>query len=311
MGEREVEQLKQQLQQQVAAAGEEHDRYMASLQQAAGPQHEMAAVDPALAVLGDRAQPEERRLEVIRRAAVGMAAWDQYVVVLLTIAGDRDEPPELRMVALQTLGAAAFEVLRFRPHEDDYRSMLRTLAGDPDGALREAAVSTLAVQHDREIQQVLIAGLEGRGELPVGRERAISLLAEDDHLDNLPWIEELYGSPDEPARVEAVRLMGSYTAARDTLEAVARDRDESAQVRLQSAASLRNLDAAASDAVAKEIAVDPAEDPAVRTASLTALHHLGDVYDDDAFVQRLQSVSEEGSEVSDLARTVIEQRPGP
>ena len=163
----------------------------------------------------------------------------------------------------------------FRPHEQAYQQALRNLVTDPEPRLRERAVAILAVRHDPEVQQLLLAGLQGKGTLPVERGRAIQLLAEDDHLDNLPWLRELYGSGSDEARQEAVRLMGSYPAAAETLESVLRNKDEAAEVRQQSAASLRNLAPARFETAARDIAGDETEHPDVRATSAQAVEHLG------------------------------------
>jgi hypothetical protein len=136
-------------------------------------------------------------------------------------------------------------------------------------------VGILAGQHDPEVQQVLLKGLKQTKTLPVERERAIQLLAEDDHLDNLPWLKELFESNSEGARQEAVRLMGSYPDAAEALETILRDKAETSEVRQQSAASLRNVAPERFETVAKEIAADTTEHPDVRATSRHAVEHLG------------------------------------
>ena len=69
--------------------------------------------------------------------------------------------------------------------------------------------------------------------------------------------------------------MGSYPEAAETLETILRDGDESPEVREQSAASLRNLAPERFEDVAKQIATDPGEHPALRAASTHAVEHLG------------------------------------
>ena len=108
--------------------------------------------------------------------------------------------------------------------------------------------------------------------------------------------------------------MASYPAARPTLERILRDRTEAGDVRRQSAASLRYLAPERFEAVAKEIAVDPTDDPEVRTACLTALHQLGDtdrVYGDTEFVDRVQEVGgdEAAPQVARVARALLDGRP--
>ena len=160
----------------------------------------------------------------------------------------------------------------------------------------------------------MTAGLEGSGPLPVDREQAIQLLAEDDHLDNLPRLRELYEGGSDDARHEGVRLLGSYPAAGDTLEGVLRDKGETAEVRQQAAASLRNLAPERFEALAKAIATDSSEDPDVRRASLHTLQHLGDserVHGDAEFVRRLEDVGGEESapDVAQGARDFLERLP--
>jgi hypothetical protein len=171
------------------------------------------------------------------------------------------------------------------------------------------------VQHDPEVQQTLLAGLRGEGVLPVSRESAIQLLAEDDHVDNLPWLRELYAGGSEDARQEAVRLMASYPAASETLDGILRDKGETAEVRQQSAASLRNLAPEQFEAAAKEIATDGTDDEDVRTAALHTLQHLGNtdrVSGDADFVRRLEDVGgdESAPQVARSARDLIDRMPG-
>lgn len=320
MAERAAERLKRDLEQQVSAAEGERDRYLSALAETASTGDATASgestgdQEPALTILKDKTLSAETRVEVIERLAAGISRRDNYIEALLAIVQDGDDAPTVRLAALNVLASAAFQVARFRLHEQAYQQVLRNLVADDDASLREAAVDTLAVQHDPEVQQTLLAGLQGNGPLPVARERAIQLLAEDDHLDNLPWLQQLYSSDSDDARQEAVRLMGSYTAASETLEGVLRNKDEATQVRQQSAASLRNVAPERFEVVAKEIATDSTDYPEVRTVSLNTLENLGasdSVYGDVEFVRRLEDVSadESAPPVAERARSFIERLP--
>jgi hypothetical protein len=229
---------------------------------------------PALTVLRDKTQPAATRLEVIEHLGLHIADFGDTVEALLAIVQDTEDDPEVRLAALRILGSAAFQVVRFRSYQQAYQQALRNLVSDTDARLRDPAVGILAGQHDPEVQQVLLTGLKGTGTLPVERERAIQLLAEDDHLDNLPWLKELLESGSDDARQEAVRLMGSYPDAAETLETIFRDKHESSEVRQQSAASLRNLAPERFETVAKEIAADATDHPDVRATSRQAVEHL-------------------------------------
>lgn len=283
MAESAAEKLKREMEAELRAAEAEREGFLSRLEGVAAARGApaeavaptaAAAEPPALTILRDKTQPAATRLEVIDHLGLRIADFGDTVEALLAIVEDSGDDPDVRLAALRVLGSAAFQVVRFRPYEQAYLQALRNLVGDTDARLRDAAVGILAGQHDPEVQQVLLKGLEGTGPLPVERERAIQLLADDDHLDNLPWLKELYDSGSDDARQEAVRLMGSYREAAETLETIFRDKDESSEVRQQSAASLRHLAPDRFEAVAKEIASDTTDHPGVRETSAHALEHL-------------------------------------
>jgi hypothetical protein len=337
VSEQAAENLAEELRREVDEAQADHSQYLSDLEATAaasraarsGPERRADAgaaslgdagpaadAEPAMTVLTDPSLSPAARIEVLDRLASSISRQGQYIEALLAIVRDRGDSAAVREAALQVLGSAAFQVARFRPYRQQYDDALHDLVADPEPALRETAVTILAQRHDPVVQDTLLEGLRGDGPLPVDRERAILLLAEDDHGDNLPWLQEAYASGSESARAEAVRFMASYPAAQDSLEGILRDRSESAGVRQQSAASLRYLDPDRFDTVAKEIAADGTEDPGVRTACLSALQHLGDpgrVYADADFVDRMQEVSNDESapEVAQVARGLLEQRPSP
>lgn len=327
MSEQAAERLEEELRREVSEAQAAHSQYLSEL--AATAEASRAArssrgeilrgdvdEDPAMSVLTDTSLPDEPRVEVLQQLGPSLSRRDEFIEALLAIVKDRNDSPVVREATLQALGSAAFQVVRFRPHQRAYNDALHDLVADPVPALREAAVSILAQEHDPVVQETLLEGLRGDGPLPVERERAILLLAEDDHLDNLPWLQELYRSGSEGAREQAVRFMGSYPAAQTTLEGILRDKSESTGVRQQSGASLRYLAPDQFEAIAKEISTDTTDDPEVRTASLSTLQHLGDtarVYADTEFVNRVRDVSSDESapQVAQVARELLEQRPNP
>jgi HEAT repeats len=327
VSERAAEDLAEKLQREVSEAQAAHSQYLAEL--AATAEASRAArssrreglpgdldEDPAMTVLTDTSLPEETRVEVLRRLASSISRQDEFIEALLAIVKDRNDSAAVRQTALRVLGSAAFQVDRFTPHQQAYEDALHDLVADPVPALREAAVGILAQQRDPVVQETLLQGLRGEGPLPVARERAILLLAEDDHLDNLPWLQDLYRSGSEDVREQAVRFMGSYPAAQTILEGILRDKSESTGVRQQSGTALRYLAPDRFEAIAKEISTDATDDPEVRTASLRALQHLGNtarVYADTDFVNRVRDVSSDESapEVAEVARDLLEQGPNP
>ncbi|HWI01816.1 MAG TPA: HEAT repeat domain-containing protein [Propionibacteriaceae bacterium] len=327
MSEQAAERLEEELRRELREAEAAHSQYLSDLAATAEASQAARASrgedlrgtvdgDPAMTVLTDTTLPDEPRIQVIQQMGPSLSQRDDFIEALLVIVKDPDDSPAVREAALQALGSAAFQVVRFRPHRRAYDDALHDLVADPDPTLREAAVGILALEHDPVVQETLLQGLRGDGPLPVERERAILLLAEDDHLDNLPWLQELYRSGSEGAREQAVRFMGSYPDAQATLEGTLRDKREATSVRQQSGAALRYLAPDRFEAVAKEISTDTTDDPEVRTACLSALQHLGDtarVYADTEFVRRVQDVSSDESapQVAQVARNLLEQQPRP
>lgn len=326
MSEQAAENLEEELRREVSEAQAAHSQYLSDLAATAAasratrsPTEDFRAdadEEPAMTVLTDTSLPEETRVEVLRRLASSISRRGEYIQALLAIVKDRSDSPAVREASLRVLGSAAFQVDRFGPHQQAYDDALHDLVADPVPTLREAAVGILAQRHDPVVQETLHDGLRGDGPLPVERERAILLLAEDDHLDNLPWLHELYRSGSESARAEAVRFMGSYPAAQTTLEGVLRDKSEATSVRQQGGAALRYLAPDRFEEIAKEISTDTTDDPEVRTAFLSALQHLGNtarVFADTEFVDRMQDVSSDESapQVAQVARDLLEHRPSP
>jgi hypothetical protein len=280
----------------------------------AGDRDDGAALEAARAVLADRSEPADRRIDVLSRLGDPVLRLPGGVDTLLRIAADSGDDAAVRQAAVGWLGVAAFEVERFTPYLTAYVDVLRRLLDDPVAGLREAAVTTLAAEHDEVVQQVLADGLEGDGPLPVERNRAIELLAEDDHLDTLPWLRELYTSAAEGDRASAVRYMAVHPAAEDDIAQILQDRAETTAVRQQGAAALRALAPERFDAVAKEIVLDPDDDPGVRADCLQSLRVADGgaaVYGDPEFLEEVRAVSEEtgAPDVASLAQQTLDDAP--
>jgi hypothetical protein len=313
MAEEAAERLKRELEAALDAREARQDEFASELAATAS-SSAAASTDeePVLTVLADKSLPAETRVDTLWRMAARLSRRDHYIEALLALVQDGDDDRAVRLAALQVLASAAFQVARFAAHQQAYEQALRNLVSDEDASVREAAVDTLAVRHDPEVQQVLLAGLTGDGPLPVARERAILLLGEDDHLDNLPWLEELYADGSDDLRQEAVRLMSAYPAARSTLERILRDKDEATQVRQQSAASLHNVAPELFNYVAKEVATDATDYDEIRTVSLRTLTYLAAgnrVSEDPDFLARLEELSTQDAQspVAEHARALIDR----
>jgi HEAT repeat protein len=269
-------------------------------------------VETARDLVSDQAEPAERRLEVLRRVGGSIARLPGGIDTLMEIAAEPHDDPAVRRAATSLLGEAASETARFRPHRTAYVDLLRSLISDPVPELRDSAVTTLAAEQDEVVQQVLVDGLQGRVPLPVERNRAIELLAEDDRQDTLPWLRQLYASTQEGNRVTAVRLMGMHPAAEDEIARILQEGTETTTVRLQGAAALRTLAPERFAAVAKEIVLDPDDDTDVRAGCLDSLRFSDEgaaVHRDLDFLRRLRTVAEEATGVASLAQETLDDAP--
>ncbi len=308
-----IEELVRAARRETEQAQAEHATYLAGLTGDAERAGDGDVPAAARARLADRSAPADRRTEVLTRLGAQVVRSPGGVDTLLAIADNRADDPAVRRAVVGWLGVAAFEVARFTPHRTAYVDVLRRMIADPVAELRDAAVTTLAAEHDEVVQQALTDGLDGPGPLPVERNRAIELLAEDDHLDTLPWLRELYTSAEEGDRATAVRFMGVHPAAEDDVARILRDRTETTAVRQQGAAALRALAPERFDALAKEIVLDTDDDPDLRADCLQSLRGTGGdaVYGDPAFLDGVRAVSEESgdSDVASLARRTLDDAP--
>ena len=112
----------------------------------------------------------------------------------------------------------------------------------------------------------------------------------------------------------ALRLMGRHPAAADEIAQILQDGTETATVRLQGAAALRALAPERFAAAAKEIVLDPDDDPEVRAGCLDRLRladHGAAVRGDPEFLRRLRTVADEATDsgVASLAQEILDDAP--
>lgn len=112
-----------------------------------------------MTVLTDTRLPDEPRIEVVDELGPSLSRRDEFIEALLAILTDPNDSPAVREAALQALGSAAFQVVRFQPYHRVYNDALHDLVADPVSALRQAAVSTLAHECDPVFQETLLQGL--------------------------------------------------------------------------------------------------------------------------------------------------------
>src|SRR4051812_38829686 len=102
----------------------------------------------ALSVARSARNSVEDRVAAMAEAPVADGENDESLQAIQKVLRDKNEPPEVRLAALQSLGAAAFSVLAFESSRGDYLAALREVATDPDPQLRRRALGALAREQD-------------------------------------------------------------------------------------------------------------------------------------------------------------------
>jgi len=253
------------------------------------------------------------RLAAFTNLSLSKPGSDDALESLLEILRDTEEPIDVRLRALQTLGAAAFASPSFPAIERDYIATLRQVATDPDPELRQQVLGILAREKDGFAQKKLLEGLRDPAKALVPPEKALQLLAYDIHAEAYPLAREIVNHPPNAiAKREALRLLGADPGAVPIFERILRDKTETPEIRQVSAAALHGLDPNRLQAQVREIVLDPAEQDEMRETSLTAIKQLAPaaVAQDKQLMDRVAQLSSEGSEPVKLsARQLLGKYP--
>lgn len=197
----------------------------------------------------------------------------QRVAELLTTLRDREEPPTVRLAALQALAALDFLGPRFAPFRADYKQALRDGATDRERKLRENALELLAIDKDPYAQELLIGGLKAPKDALVSEAKAIQLLGYDDHAEVMPIVREVYKRAKGVAREEALRLLATDPQSEKLFDQLLKDKNEKRSVREISASGLQSLNPEAFEKSARKIVADESDYDDIRAVSLSALTH--------------------------------------
>lgn len=169
----------------------------------------------------------------------------------------------------------SFSAMSFPAIRPDYLATLRSIIADPNGQLRQRAISILAQEKDEYVQRRLIEGLEGYSTPLVPAVQAIQFLGYDVHAEYFPMLRRIIEDPPSRAvKEEAVRLLAADPDAADLLLTILQDRSESPEVRKISAIALQ---VAAPDRFAQQmrrIVLDDDEEEELRVVSITALTYF-------------------------------------
>jgi len=214
---------------------------------------------------------------VAAMAQAPLVESDKSLQAMLKVLGNKDEPVDVRLAALQSLGAAAFSVIAFESYRGDYIVTLRKIANDPNSELRQRVLGILMREKDGFAQKKLLEGLKNPDKALVPPEKALQLLSYDIHAEAYPTARAIVKKPpNDDAKREALRLLAADAKAAPLFEKLLRDKNELREIRQISASALHALEPEKLQQLAREILLDKADYDDIKATSLTALAQFGD-----------------------------------
>jgi hypothetical protein len=217
---------------------------------------------------------------------VDAKTFESAMRMLLDILADDSSASDLKLTALERLGAATFQPVRFAPFHAEYIERLRHLAVSDDKEIRHTALDRLTLENDEVAQGLLRDGLEGTRKPLVPAATAVRFLARDEHGDAAPLFRDIARGGKGRARDEALRALAADSESVDLLASISADKSERTAVRELAAMSLKAASPTRFASVARDLVLDDGEDDALRTSALSAVAHTpeaADAVDDDAF----------------------------
>jgi hypothetical protein len=254
------------------------------------------------------ARSREMSDEQLETMLVDADTFETAVRLLLDILADETAPAEQKLRAIERLGGAAFQPVRFAPFHAEFVERLRELAVSDDKQLRFLALDRLTLDDDEVGKQLLRESLEGTRKALVPAATATRFLARDEHGDAAPLFRELARTGSARVREEALRALAADPESVDLLSEISTDKTERPKVRELAAMSLKAASPEAFAQVAHDLVIDDDEDDTLRTTALSALAftpEAGDAVAGEAFDAHLDRIKGETS--SRALRTSIDR----
>ena len=249
----------------------------------------------ALSVATNARNSARTRIAAMAEVPLVASAGDENIQALLGVLRNQDEPVEVRLAALQSLGAAAFSSVAFESCRGDYIATLRKVADDPDPEIRQRVLGILARDKDGFAQKKLIEGLKDPDKALVPPEKALQLLGNDAHAEAYSLARDIVSKPPNPdAKREALRLLAADATSAPLFEKVLRDKDELRETRQIAASALQSLKPEKFQTHAREMLLDKKEYDDIQATSLTALTNFGDdaaIGNDKALLKSIDRLS--------------------
>jgi hypothetical protein len=195
------------------------------------------------------------------------------VPALLSIVGNPREPVEVRVAALQAVGARAFLAQQFAQHHAAYLETLRRLTGSETPLeLREKALAVLAAEKDPHVQELLKNGLQNPRQAVVPPPRALQLLGFDDHANVAGLAREVFDkAQDVDTKEAALRVLATDAGSQDLLTRILKDKAQPRNLRALSVTGLQSLNPQRFSEIAQQIVDDDTDFEDIRATTLGAL----------------------------------------
>jgi hypothetical protein len=231
----------------------------------------------AVSVASNSKKSNAERIEAMAQVPAAVCDNEESLHAMLNVLRNKEEPLEVRLAALESLGAAAFSVIAFESCRNDYIAALREVAEDPEPELRRRVLGILAREKDGFAQKKLLEGLQKPEKALVSPEKALQFLGYDPHAGAYAAAREIIKKPpSQVARREALRLLAADAASAPLFEKMLRDKDELRENRQIAASALQALKPEKFREQAREMLLDKSEYEDIQATSLTALSQFGD-----------------------------------
>ncbi|MBH5372118.1 hypothetical protein [Bradyrhizobium glycinis] len=218
-----------------------------------------------------------RRRSTSASAPVQVAESTDDVQRLLKVLCDTGKLIDVRMAALQSLGAAAFSVPNFESVSADYIAALREVSTDSHEQLRRRSLGILMRNKDGFAQKKLLDGLKNPAKALLPPEKALQLLGNDAHAGAYSVARAIVKKPpNQDAKREALRLLAADVKSAPMFEKVLRDKNELRENRQLAASALHSLNPQKLQQQALKILKDKSDYSDIKATSLTALEQFGD-----------------------------------
>jgi uncharacterized protein (UPF0147 family) len=187
--------------------------------------HDARQVEQFKSTALDTTESPEVRATALRRVVEYISADPRLGALVTQLLGDPKAPRPLREAALEVEANLSYTSM-------NTPAVYQKMLDDPEPAIRNFAFARLVSHGDAGAQQRLIRGLENPSQAPLPATNAIAILSMAPKREFLPAVYKVMRETQDPAtRLEAIRVLGPYPEARQSLVSISRDPKEKPEFR--------------------------------------------------------------------------------